>query len=71
MSRTEHHSKRHGSVKSGEGYKQRAYGYDFWTARPGNYAGGSGPEVKSETHHLERLTDKEIIKEELKDDLDE
>jgi hypothetical protein len=70
MSRTKHHSLHHGSVKQGEGHKQRAFGYDFWTARPGNYAGGSGPEVKRETHRLERLQDKQVIKEELKEDCD-
>ncbi len=45
MSRTKHHSLRHGTVKGGTGDKRRACGYDYWGRRPG---GTSGPDIGRE-----------------------
>lgn len=55
MSRTHHHSKKHGTPKYGEGHKQRACGYEYWSRRPGNKFGGiTGKANKVITHRLER-----------------
>lgn len=58
MSRSHSHSKKWGKVRQGKGHKQRAIGFEFWTARPGNYQGllGYGPEAKDITHKHERRT---------------
>lgn len=43
-------------------------GFDYWTTRLGNNgAQGYGPDVKRHTHRLERLRDKKIVRDELKD----
>lgn len=53
MSRTAHHSTKHGPLAFGKGYKQRAYGYEFWSRRPCSCQ-GSGPVLKHLTHRRER-----------------
>ncbi len=55
MSRSRHHPK-HGAVPYGfastGAYKQRACGYEYWTARPGGR--NPGKQTKVRTHRLER-----------------
>ena len=54
VSRSRHHPKY--GIPFGTGTKQRACGYEFWTARPGNIGGASGfgPVAKHFTHRRER-----------------
>jgi hypothetical protein len=43
----------------------KAPGYDFWSRRPGGKC-GYGKYEKQKTHEMERMQDKEIIRDELK-----
>lgn len=54
MSRTDHHSKKHGTPVQGEGHKGRALGYEYWSARLGRHGDTPGPQTKLETHRFER-----------------
>ena len=62
MSKTKHHSKKHGTVKTGKGTKNRGYGYEFWSARPGNPQ-SPGKDSNVATHRAERRGAKETEKE--------
>lgn len=53
MSRTAHHSTKHGALAFGKGFKQRAYGYEFWSRRPYSCV-GSGRWLKTMCHRQER-----------------
>jgi len=52
MSRTAKDDKKRGPLAYGKGHKQRAYGYEFWTPRPGSR--NPGKKNKIRTHRLER-----------------
>lgn len=57
MSRTCHHSQKHGSIPLGEGHKQRAYGYEFGSR--GLYSWhGPGRYTKKLTNRKRRRNDK-------------
>ncbi len=57
MSGTYHHSKRHGSVKDGEGTKRRACGHEYWGRRA---SVGDRPDIQRERAQLKRaLRDEE------------
>lgn len=63
MSRSLHHATKHGPLAFGRGFKQRAYGYEFWSRRP--YSGiGSGRWLKMMCHRQERRdADRQILRE--------
>jgi hypothetical protein len=69
MSRTIKDDTKRGPLAFGKGHKQRAYGYEFWSRRPGSnrHGGGPGRLAKRLTHRVERLDAKVLVRGELRD----